>query len=746
RRFDSDGLPDLEIGGLDESAAADLLADRVGVAVAAGVLRRLMVQTGGNPLGLVELPSGLSAAQLGGEQQLPPELPLTEGVQRIFLDRSRRLSAGGQTLLLVASADDSARLPVVRQAAELLGAGAAALDEVEASQLLRVRGSVVELRHPLVRSAIYQGATSLARRQAHAALATVLTGGGDADRRAWHLAAAAEQPDDTVVAELDSAAARAQRRGGYEAASSALERAAELTRDDEGRARRLFGAATHAWLGGQLARAVTLAENARPLTADPAVGADIDKLRGRIEFNVGSVPAAIRLWTQAARDIAATDPQRARELAMIASAGSTFVAEHDRTDIDPAEVLHELEDGSSARARCITSLLIGFHSLLAGDLARAAPVLRNALVAGEHLVETDLLTNLGIAAFHLGDDEGFRRSFAQLLAQSRTSGAVGVVLFALPRLALAHMSAGEWNAVLSNAAEALDLARDVGQPALAVMPLTQLTLLAALRGEDSYDSLLSDLEETVLATHASGILAALVGDTKRWAQGIRDALAGQPASALNHLEQMTQPPLIRLAAYDRLETAVRAGRVDRAVEWLTELEQFADAVGSARALGVVSFGRALITAGNTAEAHFHQALRHLGSAGQPFELARARLGYGEFLRRARRRVDAREHLRAALVTFEDFGAQGWAARARQELRASGETARKRDASTVATLTAQETQVASLVASGLSTRDVAAQLFLSPRTIDFHLRNVFAKTGVSSRGELAHLQLGGAAAV
>ena len=740
RRFDSGGLPELEVGGLDPVAAAALLSERAGVPVAVEVLDRLMATTGGNPLGLVELPSVLSAAQLGGEQRLPSELPLTEGVQRIFLDRSRRLSAEAQLLLLVAAADDSGRLTVVTQAAQMLGIGAAALTEVERSQLLTVRATTaVELRHPLVRSAVYQGVTSLSRRQAHRALAAVLTGADDADRRAWHLAAAADGPDDAVVAELDSTAGRAQRRGGYEAASAALERAAELTRDDEGRAQRLLGAATHAWLAGQLGRAMALADTARPLTAAPAVRADVDKLRGRIEFNVGSVPASIRVWTQAAREVAPTDRRRARELALIASAGSTFMAEHDRTDLDPAEVLEDLADAAPARERCLAGLVTGFHSLLAGDLSRAAPALRDALAAGDHLVETDLLTSLGIAAFHLGEDEEFRRSFGQLLAQSRDSGAVGLVLFALPRLALAHLAAGQWNDAISHAAEALRLARDIGQPALTAMPLAQLTLFAALRGETGYDSRLADLE-AVMAAQPAGILVVLVDDTVRWAKGVHDALAGQPASAARHLAQLTQPPLARLAAYDRLEAAVRAGDVPKAREWLAELEQFADAVGSARALGVVSFGRALLADGAAAEAHFRQALEHQALSRRPFEHARGQLGYGEFLRRARRRVDAREHLRAALSTFEDLGAHGWAERARQELRASGETARKRDAATSAALTAQEAQVAALVASGLSNRDVAAQLFLSPRTIDFHLRNIFAKTGVSSRSQLVRLNL------
>ena len=600
----------------------------------------------------------------------------------------------------------------------------------------------MELRHPLVRSAIYQGATSLSRRQAHRALAAVLTGLDAADRRAWHLAAAAEEPDEAVVAELDAsrrASAAPRRLRGRQ------RRPGTGRRTDPGRRgpRPAAVRGRHQRLARRAGRpGPALAGTARPLTTAPALQADIDKLRGRVEFNVGSVPAAIRLWTQAARAAAPVDRRRARDLAMIASAGSTFLPPLTPIEFDPAEVLATPDVPAPARDRCLESLLTGFHSLLGGDLARAVPQLRDALAASERLTETetDLLTNLGIAAFHLDDDAGFQRSFGRLLDQSRDSGAIGLVLFALPRLALAHLAAGRWHAARSNAAEALELARGIGQPALTAMPLAELTLDAALRGEDGYPARLAELAAAV-AGRPGGILAGLVTDTTRWAQGIWAALAGDPAAAVGQFEQLAQPPLVRLAAYDRLESAVRAGRLDKATEWLAELERFAAAVGSERALGVVCFGRALLADGDTAEDHFRQALRHQAASGRPFEHARGQLGYGEFLRRSRRRVDAREQLRAALATFDDLGAQGWAGRARGELRASGETARKRDAAPGVELTAQESQVAALVASGLSTRDVAARLFLSPRTIDFHLRNVFAKTGISSRGQLAQLDLG-----
>ncbi len=743
RRFDSGELPELVVGGIDAAAATDLLTELGGQPVLDDVLDRLMRQTGGNPLALVELPGSLTPAQLAGREPLPADLPLTEGVQRVFLDRSRRLSADAQTLLCVAAADDSTRVSVVRQAADLLVVGAGALTEAEESGLLTITGAEIGFRHPLVRSAVYQGATTHVRQQAHRALAQVMISGQDADRRAWHLAAAVDEPDDDVVAGLDEAARRAASRGGFEAASAAFERASELTSDENARSRRLLAAATNAWLAAQLPRAMRLANTVRAEVTDPVVRSDLDRLRGRIEFIIGSVPVGIGIWGRAAREVVATDPQRAREIGMIATAGSTFLPERDRTDLDPAELLATAAQDTSIRARCFTQLLTGFHQLNHGGLARAAGYLRQAVALGSDLSETDLLTNLGIATFHLGDDDGFRRFFSRMLTQARNDGAIGLVLFALPRLALADLSAGSWTGAVGHATEALELARSTGQHALAAMPLAQLALVAALRGDQGYDGLLTELDR-VTAGEPAGILGVLMQDTRRWAQGARAALTGEPAEALHHYEQMTQPTLTRLAAYDRLDIAARTGHIDTAVRWLAELEQFADAADTPHARRVVAYGRGVLAAREDAPAAEEVFCFALGSEpGQdrPFERARTHLAYGEFLRRSRRRVDAREQLRSALQTFHDLGADPWVQRAEQELRASGETARKRDASTSVALTAQEKQVATFIAEGLSNREVAAKLFLSPRTIDFHLRNVFAKTGITSRGELARIPLG-----
>jgi DNA-binding CsgD family transcriptional regulator len=744
RRFESDELPELVVRGLDADAATALLTDRAGVPVAGDVRDRLMKQTGGNPLALVELPGSLTPAQLTGLDPLPSDLRMTQGMQRVFLDRSRRLSTAAQTLLCVAAADDSTRVSVVRQAAELLGVGPGALTEAEESGLLTVAGAEIGFRHPLVRSAVYQGTATPVRQQAHRALAQVMTGGQDADRRAWHLAAAVDEPDDDVVAALDDAARRAAARGGFEAASAAFERAAELTSDEQARSTRLLAAATNSYLAAQLPRAMRLASTARAGVTDPVVRADLDRLRGRIEFVAGSVPVGVGIWNQAARDVVATDPQRAREIGMIATAGSTFLPEPDRTDLDPAELLASTAQDTSIRARCFTHLLTGFHQLNHEGLAAAAVSLRQAVTLGQDLSETDLLTNLGIATFHLGDDDGFRRLFSRMLTQARNDGAIGLVLFALPRLALADLSGGNWTGAVAHATEAVELARSTGQPGLAAMPLAQLALVAALRGDQGYDDSMAELER-VTAGRPAGILGVLMQDTRRWAQGCHAALTGEPAAALHHFQQMTQPTLLRLAAYDRLDIATRTGHLDIAARCLTELEQFAEIADTPHAREVVAYGRALLAAqGNSpaaAEDFFAQALGTEPGQGRPFERARTHLAYGEFLRRSRRRVDAREQLRTALQTFQDLGADPWVQRAELELRASGETARKRNASTSVTLTAQEKQIAASVAQGLSNREVAAELFLSPRTIDFHLRNVFAKTGITSRTELARINLG-----
>ena len=734
--FNPDGLPVMRLGGLDDDAARRLLVERAGEALPGEVSDRLVRETGGNPLALLELPTGLTAGQLQGTVPLPPQLPLTAVVERAFLDRCRRLPGQVQTLLLVAAADDTGRVATVQQAASRCGVQARAWAEAEQSGLLHVAGDVVAVRHPLVRSAVYQAATSFQRRRAHRALAEALT--DDPDRTTWHRAAAADGPDAGLAGALDLAGARAEHRGGYAAAAAAYERAAELTVDEAARAARLFLAARNAWASGQAIRARALAVSARELTGDALLFADIDRLRGRIEVNVGSATDAHRIFMQAARAVVDLDPVRALEMAVAATLMRSYGADSG-TSLRADTLLVAVEAGDTTRTRCLKHLLAAMMLAADGEWGDAVVALRPALEMGREGEDLDLLGNLGNAALNVGDDEAPGRFYTRMLTNARVRGAGMWAVYALQRLAFPQLLAGQWAALRSSADEALTLARGVGQPALTAAPLAWLTLLAALQGTAGYENLLADLED-VAATHRLGILTDPVHDLTRWAKATRASHHGDTSAALHHLSQMRLSVLTRMAAPDRVDAAVRAGDTAQAAAWTGELAPFAEATQWPWALASIAYGRAMAADPADAADLFETALARYRNANRPYDQARAQLAYGEFLRRAQRRVNARTHLRAALETFTDLNAGPLIARTTQELRASGETARKRDPSTLLQLTPVELKVAQLVSAGLSNKDVAAQCWVSPRTVAFHLRNVFAKAGVSSRGELAQLDL------
>ena len=379
-----------------------------------------------------------------------------------------------------------------------------------------------------------------------------------------------------------------------------------------------------------------------------------------------------------------------------------------------------------------------------GQWSPAVTALDGALRTAEDVTDLDVLGNLGNAALQLGDDHAQQRCYTLALSRAREVGGVMTVVYALQRLCFGHLVAGDWAAVRSSAEEALALSTSLGQRPLTAPPLAWLTLLAALQGRDDYEALLADLEE-VVAAHPLGILTDPVHDLTRWAKGAHAAAASDSFGALHQLSQLRVPALTRMAATERIDTAVRAGEPDLARRWVAELTDFAAASG--RGVGIGRGGlrpgddRPTPRARRPPDNLFEDALAHHAQARRSYDQARTHLAYGEWLRRSQRRVDAREHLRRALETFNDLHAGPLVERATAELRASGETARKRDVSTLVKLTPMELKVAELVASGMSNKDVAAQIWVSPRTVAFHLRNVFAKAGVTSRGELAQLELG-----
>jgi len=738
RDLGADGLPSLRLGGLDEVSARALLAETLAVPPAEEVVRALLEQSRGNPLALVELPSELTAAQLAGAAPVPTQLHLSDRVQRVFLDRCRRLAPEVQTFLLVAAADDTGSLAVVQRAAGLLDVTPAALQEAEAAGLLVTDRDAIRVRHPLVRSAVYQAATGHERRTAHQALATALEGTQHPDRQAWHLAAATEGPDVGVASALERTAVRAERSGGYAAAAAAYERAAELTASEEDRAGRWYAAGRAAWASGQPERARRLAETAKALADERVLRADIDRLRARVEVNVGSPVTAHRILLTAARAVAGDDPVRALEMRVAATLSRLYNADiPDEVDDAGAPV-----PAPDARTTCLQHLLAAATCAARQEWGPGLEEQRRAIAVADQVDDPDVLANLGNAALHLGDDASHRACFTRVLAGARERGAGMTVLYALPRLAFADLLGGQWSRARDAADEALALSADTGQHPLGAAPLAWRTLLAALQGDPGYDDLLPRLDEA-RGQHL-GVLTDPVHDMSRWAAGVRAAHAGDPAEALHQLSRLRLAPLQRMAAADRVEAAVRAGDLSLAATWVEELAAFAEATGWGWALGVTAYGRALLAEPAAAGPLFEAALAHYADAARPYDLARAQLAYGELLRRSGRRVDARSRLRAALTTFEELGAEPLVSRAGQELRASGETARKRNASTLLALTPMELQVVQHVSRGLSNKDVAAQLWISPRTVAFHLRGAFAKLGVSSRGELALLpQLEGA---
>jgi DNA-binding CsgD family transcriptional regulator len=410
------------------------------------------------------------------------------------------------------------------------------------------------------------------------------------------------------------------------------------------------------------------------------------------------------------------------------------------TPLRTEDLLAATASDDSARTRCLRELLVAMTATAEGRWAAAVASLDAALEVGRDVDDREVLWNLANAALQLGDDRRQQRFYSYALSRAREEGAVTSVVYCLQRLCSGHYAAGDHVAVRVCAEEAVALATSIGQPAMTALPLSWLALLAAQQDREEHDTLVARVAELVGA-HPLGITADPVHDLVRWAAGVRAAGAGDTAGALHHLARIRLPFLARLAAVERIDAAVRAGQTATARSWTEELSDFAESTRRPWARTAVAFGRAVTAPGSDAEPSFLDALAASDEAGRPVDAARVRLAYGEWLRRAQRRVDARVHLRHALQAFRDVRAEAPAARAEQELRASGETARRRDPSTLLQLTPTELTIARLVSSGLSNKDVAAQCRVSPRTVAVHLRNVFAKAGVTSRGELARIDLG-----
>ena len=664
--FEAGGLPELALGGLDPQAAAALIGRRANVALSPEARQRLVAVTGGNPLALLELPEVLSEAQLAGAEPMLAPLPVGERIERAFLARVHRLPEDTQTLLLVAAAEDSGELATVLSAAAQLGAAPQALDAAEREGLARVRGDQLEFHHPLVRSAVYHSAPLSRRHIAHRALASVLNGESEADRRAWHHAAATVGPDPAVVKELDQAAQRARKRSGFAAASLAFERAAALDiRTRTSGCSRVIAAAENAWLGGRVERAAMLLTQAQPLASEPTQRADIDRYLGLIEMMDGIPADACQLLLRAASAVAPLDGQRALQLLNLASVAATWA-----DDGEAAVAIAQLAQGLAVDTpidHMLVALLTGIGAHFEGDFAAAAPPLRLAVSSAERLdddyttEEPVALLFAGRAALYLGDDRDVYRIHHEAAVRARTAGLLVILTQILPQVGIAELWEGRWASASANLSEGLRIAREIGQHDLVAYQLVLLALIAAHRGDE--DECRSLAGESLELSYARRFVFAT--ESAHWALTVLELGLGRPEEALRHARAASNSGIRLWAMLDRIEAAVHAGEREAARDWLAYFEPWAENGGAAWARAVLLHCKGLLSDDEReCERLLRASLDAHAKATRPFERSRTELALGELLRRARRRVEAREHLRAALNGFEGLGARLWAERAR----------------------------------------------------------------------------------
>lgn len=703
--FRATGIPELELGGLDAEAAVVLLDQDANVRVSPGVAEELVAATGGNPLALLDLPRRLTGEQLQGAEPLPHPVPVGEGLEAVFAAQARSLSEGARRALVLAATADTRAMRVISRTG---GANPAAFEECEDAGLLAIADGQVTFSHPLVRSAVYQQATAAERRAAHRALADGFADDGKyAERRAWHSAAASVEPDEEVAAQLEGAANTASNRRGHVAAAAMFERAARLTPENEPRAQRLYLAAHSAWLAGQGERALGLLDDAASAGTDDVLRADVAHLQSRIELRRNTDAAVIDRLVAAADKIAPLDASRAG--AMLATAAEAAPPE---SRLDLARRAASLTAGRDDAAGLLASLVLARALLEAGDATEAHERLaqaRAALGANRELrhdPELILAAVETLASVGPAEDALFRELLDDVTAAARAHAVVALPR-ALLQAAWLDFEAGRWTDASLTFFEAARLADEIGQGRERNAAIAGTGLIDALRGRPAE---LRDADGA--AARILGLAALGSGDNDAAITQLEAAVADPAPSILRR--GLPSPQL------DLTEAYLRAGR-----------QEEAKAAAAALSGGDAAWARALLEGG----AAFAEAREHV--AERPFLLARVRLNLGEHLRREGSRREAREELRAALAVFEQLDAEPWSERARRELRASGETARRRVVSTVDELTPQELQIARMVAAGASQKEVAATLYLSPKTIEYHLGKVYRKLGITSGRQLQH---------
>jgi DNA-binding CsgD family transcriptional regulator/tetratricopeptide (TPR) repeat protein len=729
------GLPELVVDGLADDDARALLEAALPGPLDARVADLIVAETRGNPLALLELPRGLTPAELAGGFGLPGAAPLTGPIEDSFLRQLEALPERTRRLVQLAAADPSGDRSLVWRAAGRLGipADAAALG-TEAG--LAEFGARVRFRHPLVRSAVYRSASLPDRRQLHAALAEVTDPQADPDRRAWHRAQAAAGPDEEVAAELERSAGRAQARGGLAAAAAFLERSVLLTADPARHAERTLAAAQADMQAGAFGKALELLAAAEAGPLDEFASARVDLLRGQIAFASGLGSDAPPLLLKAAKRLEPLNRELARDTYLCAWMAAAFAGHL-------AGAGDLLEVSRAARAlpppkqppRPLDLLLDGYALLVTNGPAVAAPALRQAASAFAS-ADTPLKEELQFgwmahgAAIALWDEDGWRAILVRQVRLGRAAGALDQLPVGLVALAMDDAWRGDFAGAVSLIAEADAVCEATGSR---IAPYAAM-FLAALRGNQAEVAPL--IEASIAAAEAGGQGGAAA--YAHWVAAILHNGLGRYADALAAAEQAIPDANLYVSIWalpELIEAAARTGNTCVAPGALERLAETTQAGGTDFGLGLEARSRALLSRGDAAEGCYREAIDRLGRTRLRPELARAHLLYGEWLRREGRRVDAREQLRPAHGMLAAIGMEAFAERARRELIATGGTARKRRVETRDQLTPQEELVARLARGGLSNPQIGAQLFLSARTVEWHLRKVYTKLGVGSRHEL-----------
>ena len=736
---DLTGLPELQIPGLADRDARALLESVLAGPLDERVRDRFVAETRGNPLALVELPRGLTPAQLAGGFALPGAIPLSGRIEASFQRRLDALPADTRRLLQLAAADPAGDPVLLWRAAQRLAIGNQAAGPAAEVGLLEI-GARVLFRHPLVRSAAYRSASLQERQAVHRALAEATDPRLDPDRRAWHRAQAAPEPDEDVAAELERSAGRAQARGGLAAAAAFLQRAVTLTVDPARRADRALAAAQSKHQAGAPDTALELLALAQAGPLDELQQARAELLRAQITFAVTRGRDAPPLLLAAAKRLEPLDATLARETYLDAFSAALFAGRLARGGgvREVAEAVLAADWGESSRRSPLACnlLLDGLAILTTQGYAAAATTLKGALRAfrDEPMSEEDTLRWLWLAcriARALGDDASWDELTDRQVQLARNAGALSLLPIALIERFGVQLFVGDLDAAASLVAEAEAVVEATGSQ---LAPQGAIAL-AAWRGREAEASALIQASRQEVERRGEGLWLIAT----EWASAVLFNGLGRYEDALAAAEQAAEDPhelgVSTWVPTEIIEAAVRSGDPERAAGPLRRLQEISRAAGTDWALGVEARSRALLSDGEAAERLYLESIERLGRTRIRVALARAQLLYGEWLRRQGRRMDAREQLRIAHQLYTSMGMEGFAERARRELQATGETVRKRSVETHGELTAQEMQIARLANNGLSNQEIGSRLFISARTVKYHLGKVFTKLDISSRAQL-----------